>query len=167
MEQVNHPKHYNSHPKGIECIEIIRHYTFDIGNAIKYLWRAGLKPEKGKEDAEKEIEDLQKALWYVEDYKKKGEMVSLVRDGTIDAYVESLTGYDCDKDTLDGFDYYVRIAMGCLLRCGVLYHGDVYSSVNFKILLETASGYIFERICNIEDDLLQKSLQACPPIKKK
>ena len=30
QEQVNHPKHYNSHPAGIECIDIIRHYTCDI-----------------------------------------------------------------------------------------------------------------------------------------
>ena len=67
-EQVNHPKHYNSHPNGIECIYIIRHYTCDIANAIKYLWRAGLKPDMGKEDAEKEIEDLKKALWYINDY---------------------------------------------------------------------------------------------------
>ena len=68
---VNHPKHYNSHPNGIECIDIIRHYVCDIANAIKYLWRAGLKPEMGMEDAEKEIEDLKKALWYIEDYRVK------------------------------------------------------------------------------------------------
>ena len=71
MEHVNHPKHYNSHPNGIECIDIIRHYVCDIANAIKYLWRAGLKPEMGKENAEKEIEDLKKALWYIEDYRVK------------------------------------------------------------------------------------------------
>ena len=58
MEHVNHPQHYNSHPNGIECIDIIRHYVCDIANAIKYLWRAGLKVELGMEDAEKEIEDL-------------------------------------------------------------------------------------------------------------
>ena len=37
MEHVNHPKHYNQHPAGIECIDIIRHYTCDIANALKYL----------------------------------------------------------------------------------------------------------------------------------
>ena len=42
MEHVNHPKHYNSHSNGIECIDIIRNYVCDIANAIKYLWRAGL-----------------------------------------------------------------------------------------------------------------------------
>ena len=66
-ESVNHPKHYNSHPSGVECIDIIRHYCYDIGAAIKYLWRAGLKTEEGMTDRDKEIEDLRKAIWYIED----------------------------------------------------------------------------------------------------
>lgn len=66
-ESVNHPKHYNSHPSGVECIDIIRHYCYDIGAAIKYLWRAGLKTEEGMTDREKEIEDLRKAIWYIND----------------------------------------------------------------------------------------------------
>lgn len=60
MEHVNHPVHYNKHPGGIECIEIIRHYTFDTGCAIKYLWRAGLKTEMGRSNRDKEREDLQR-----------------------------------------------------------------------------------------------------------
>lgn len=48
-DPVNHPQHYTSHPSGVECITIARHYCFTIGNAIKYLWRAGLKQEKGGE----------------------------------------------------------------------------------------------------------------------
>ena len=67
MDNVNHPEHYNSHPSGIECIEIARYYCFSIGNAIKYLWRAGLKKEQGQDDLNKEIEDLQKAKWYIDD----------------------------------------------------------------------------------------------------
>ena len=67
---VNHPKWYTSHPSGVECIEITRHYTFDIGNAIKYLWRAGIKKEQGLSDKEKEIEDCKKAIWYINDYIK-------------------------------------------------------------------------------------------------
>ena len=66
-DSVNHPSHYTSHPSGIECIEIARHYCFSIGNAIKYLWRAGLKREKGLEDKQKEMEDLKKAVWYIND----------------------------------------------------------------------------------------------------
>lgn len=58
-DAVNHPSHYNSHASGIECITVTEHMNFNIGNAVKYLWRAGLKSE----DA---ITDLEKARWYVE-----------------------------------------------------------------------------------------------------
>ena len=66
-ENVVHPQHYNQHPSGIECIDIARHYCFSIGNAIKYLWRAGLKKDNGMTMKSKEIEDLRKAVWYIED----------------------------------------------------------------------------------------------------
>lgn len=56
-DTVNHPSHYTSHPSGVECITVAEHYGFNIGNAIKYLWRAGLKGGA--------IEDLKKAAWYV------------------------------------------------------------------------------------------------------
>lgn len=55
-ETVNHPPHYNSHPSGIECIDIVEYHNFNVGNAIKYLWRA---------DHKNGIEDLKKAQWYV------------------------------------------------------------------------------------------------------
>jgi hypothetical protein len=54
-ETVNHPKHYNQ-IAGIECIDVVEHFNFNVGNAIKYLWRAGLKNNA--------IEDLEKAVWY-------------------------------------------------------------------------------------------------------
>jgi hypothetical protein len=60
-ESVNHPKHYNAHPSGIECIQVVRELNFNRGNAIKYIWRAGEK------DKDKEIEDLGKAIWYLQD----------------------------------------------------------------------------------------------------
>lgn len=90
-DPVNHPKHYTSDPSGIECIQITRHRNFNIGNAIKYLWRAGLKSAsftgqiipvedgnivKALQTAEvlgkvinrsKQIEDLKKARWYIAD----------------------------------------------------------------------------------------------------
>ena len=65
-DAVNHPKHYQD-PSGIECIDIVRHRNFDVGNAIKYLWRAGLKQDADKTPIEKQIEDLRKAIWYIED----------------------------------------------------------------------------------------------------
>lgn len=66
-DQVNHPKHYTSDPSGIECIDITRHRNFNIGNAIKYLWRAGLKEDKDHKLVDKQIEDLNKAIWYLVD----------------------------------------------------------------------------------------------------
>ena len=56
-EAVNHPKHYTSHPSGVECIQVTEHMGFNLGNAIKYIWRADLKHDA--------IEDLEKAAWYV------------------------------------------------------------------------------------------------------
>lgn len=55
---VNHPKHYNSHPAGVECIDVIEHMTFNVGTAIKHLWRAGLKDDI--------LQDLRKAAWYIQ-----------------------------------------------------------------------------------------------------
>ena len=74
-DAVNHPAHYNSDPSGVECIQIARHRNFNIGNAFKYIWRAGLKVEEGKQDLDKEIEDLDKAIFCLQDEKKrlKGE----------------------------------------------------------------------------------------------
>lgn len=57
-DPVNKPKHYISHPSGVDCIQITEHMNFCLGNAMKYIWRADLK-----EDA---IEDLRKARWYIE-----------------------------------------------------------------------------------------------------
>jgi hypothetical protein len=55
-ETINHPKHYNEHPSGVECITVVEHMSFNVGNAIKYLWRANYKNG---------VEDLYKAAWYV------------------------------------------------------------------------------------------------------
>lgn len=57
---VNHPQHYNMHPKGIECIDVIEDMTLNVGTAIKHLWRAGLKPDMD------EVTDLRKAIVYIE-----------------------------------------------------------------------------------------------------
>lgn len=57
-DPVNHPKHYTDHPSGIECIQITEHMGFNLGNALKYIWRCDLKKDA--------IEDLEKAKWYIE-----------------------------------------------------------------------------------------------------
>lgn len=60
INQVNHPPHYNSHPSGIECIEVVEQFNFNLGNSIKYIWRAGLKTGVDT------VTDLEKAKWYIE-----------------------------------------------------------------------------------------------------
>lgn len=62
-DNVNHPKHYKGYTVEIECIDITRHMNFQLGNAFKYIWRAGLKGDKAQE-----LEDYEKAYWYLEDY---------------------------------------------------------------------------------------------------
>lgn len=57
-DMVNHPPHYTSHPSGVECIQITEHMNFNLGNAVKYIWRAGLKTDDP-------VRDLQKAEFYV------------------------------------------------------------------------------------------------------
>jgi len=56
-DMVNHPRHYTSHPSGIEVIQITEYMNFCLGNAIKYIMRSELKG--------KQIEDLKKAIWYI------------------------------------------------------------------------------------------------------
>lgn len=60
---VNSPKHYTSHPAGIEAIDVLRHSTdYDLGQAMKYLWRVMWG---GKWDR---VEDVEKAVWYLNDW---------------------------------------------------------------------------------------------------
>ena len=63
---VDHPSHY-TYLKGIEVIDICRQLDFDLGNAIKYILRAGHKSEKGYTNKEKTVQDLEKAIWYIND----------------------------------------------------------------------------------------------------
>lgn len=58
MDNVNKPVHYTGHLSGIECIQITEHMSFNLGNALKYIWRCDLKHDA--------IEDLEKAKWYIE-----------------------------------------------------------------------------------------------------
>ena len=57
VDMVNHPPHYTSHPSGVECIQITEHMGFNLGNALKYIWRADLKGSA--------VEDLEKAVFYI------------------------------------------------------------------------------------------------------
>ena len=66
-ESVNHPKHYGGANNPYEAIKVIRAWDlgFELGNTVKYIARAG------KKDASKEIEDLEKAQWYLNERIKQ------------------------------------------------------------------------------------------------
>ena len=61
-EQVNHPQHYGGENNPYEAIKVIEAWDlgFHLGNTVKYISRAG------KKDTDKEIQDLEKAKWYLE-----------------------------------------------------------------------------------------------------
>ena len=68
-DKVNSPSHYSYLKKlaGVEVIDITRHLDFDLGNAVKYILRAGHKTQEGYDNKAKTIEDLKKAIWYIND----------------------------------------------------------------------------------------------------
>ncbi|MFW6598147.1 DUF3310 domain-containing protein [Propionibacteriaceae bacterium Y2011] len=72
MTDPTNPDHYRSHPSGVECITITEHLNFCVGNAIKYLWRAGLKGDA--------LTDLRKARWYVDREIVRLEQEAKTRD---------------------------------------------------------------------------------------
>lgn len=71
FDPVDKPRHYNVHPSGVECIQITEHMGFCLGNAIKYIWRA---------DEKNGVEDLRKAVWYLEREIKKRQKVNEPND---------------------------------------------------------------------------------------
>lgn len=60
FDPITKPKHYNSHPSGVECKDIAQHHNFNVGNVFKYIWRQGLK------EGESNIKDLMKAKQYLD-----------------------------------------------------------------------------------------------------
>jgi len=90
VDTVNQPPHYRAHPSGVECIEITEHMNFCLGNAIKYIWRAGVKSEDP-------VEDLSKAVWYLnrEIAKIEKDQEKRVRELIRYQYTESDNPLEC------------------------------------------------------------------------
>ena len=160
-EQVNHPSHYCQHPAGIECIDVIRHYVCDIANAIKYLWRAGLKAELGRDDADKEIEDLHKALWYIKDYLQNARLYCVeAKSELMQVYVEKITGHSL-IDITRGYTGNVALAIGQLLQTGLVVNGVVYNQYRWPYLLGEATEAIQQRILTINKQLVDADIDDC------
>jgi hypothetical protein len=86
-DAINNPQHYTSHPSGIEAIEVTRHMNFNLGNAMKYIWRAGQK-----DDA---IQDLEKAMFYLADeIRRLGGTPTRIEKHKVLGYIRELAGHD-------------------------------------------------------------------------
>lgn len=82
-DNIRHPKHYTNHPSGVECIEVTEHMNFCLGNAVKYIWRADLKADA--------VEDLKKAVWYLEREIARRQQNSESKDGKWDEVKDLLS----------------------------------------------------------------------------
>jgi prefoldin subunit 5 len=71
---VNLPAYYPCPPSVFECIVVVSHSCLSIGTSIEYIWRAGLKKEQAIDEIDKAIEDLKKAIWYINDRIHQLEM---------------------------------------------------------------------------------------------
>lgn len=170
-DRVNHPDYYQGRGgNGIECIDIIRHYICDIANAIKYCWRAGLKTEMGMDDAEKEIEDLKKALWYIGDYRihyiidetsimshcitmtlrewKDVDSYELPKSLT-DHWIKEQTGHTVEE-IVQPYEQHVAYAIGCLLHVGLICDHRELTPDDYVKWLDEATKAIQQRILDIE-----------------
>jgi hypothetical protein len=77
---VNRPTHYISHPSGIECIEVTRHMNFNLGNAMKYIWRASSRYEDELTPTGFLSKDLAKAIWYLRDEIARIELAAIEKN---------------------------------------------------------------------------------------
>ena len=148
--RVNPPQHYQG-ANGIECIDIIRHYTCDIANAQKYLMRAGNKPEQGMTAEEKEVEDLSKALWYIDDYRQHPQHSR--RHGERDTKtmlrrVRKVTGHTAEQ-IVAGHPKPIADAIQLLLTVGIIDAGKVYADICWDINLQQAVEAIQQRIAEL------------------
>jgi len=75
VDMVNNPPHYTSHPSGVECIQVVEHMCFNLGNAVKYLWRSD---QDLKLD---DIEDLEKSIFYIKREIKRRKTLMEKKNG--------------------------------------------------------------------------------------
>ena len=132
-EAVNHPKHYNSHPSGIEAIEIARHLDFDLGNALKYVWRSGEKIDA--------IEDLKKAGWYLTDAAKAKQPLRISRKYRTYLFALVATYYHSEYSSLK------CEAIGCIVKAATAKKRHLR-----MLYLGTATGIVQTMITNLEGE---------------
>lgn len=96
---VNHAKHYNSHPSGVEVQEIIRRMGWNCATATKYVLRRGLKCDVNLTALQTAIKDLDKTLWYLKDELAVGQpLPQLHWDGYTDSQMAKVISHEPDAD---------------------------------------------------------------------
>ena len=135
-EKVNHPAHYNAHPSGIECIDVVEWFSFNLGNAVKYLWRAGLKSD----DA---ITDLKKAKWYVAREIERLRQNSIVQQA-LDVSMRMLNDADGGLDRL-------RFDDKTLLSITKHFSVDIANAISMIWLVHTTGEYAIECLADAAD----------------
>lgn len=111
-DNVNHPSHYTTgfESSPLECIDITRHMPFVLGNAFKYVWRAGKKGGKYKA-----IEDLQKAQWYIQEWLGmlgSGTPRRILAPGAVTAWAV----FSTIKSPGDGFECLRYVTLKSMLK---------------------------------------------------
>jgi len=76
VDMVNNPPHYTAHPSGVECIQVVEHMCFNLGNAVKYIWRSD---QDLKLD---DIEDLEKSIYYIKREIKRRKTLKEKENGS-------------------------------------------------------------------------------------
>jgi len=150
--RVEHPSYYQG-KNGIEAIEVIRHYTCDISNAMKYLMRAGRKSEHGMSDIEKEFEDLRKARFYIDDFifvgsRMRGEAPFVSKEKIADMVNES-TGHSVDEIVGSCYEENASRAIEYLLEVGLVHNGMMYMCEDWMSSLKAARFFVSNRMMKI------------------
>lgn len=141
-EKINHPPHYNAHPSGIECIDIIEHMDFNIGNSIKYIWRSNHK--------ENLIEDIKKSIWYISREIERRESFNIFQKLVNNIYSSVYKNSSKINDKL-----LLNIANGFTSAeiCNVfilLYYSTIFKNTTWK--LESAKNILENHLKFLERD---------------
>lgn len=122
MKDTINPDYYKDTPFGLEVIEITKHYDFCIGNALKYIFRAGKKHEQGMKDKEKHVDDLKKAVWYLNAEIKKITEGEPKERRLKNIYLRYKNGEEEVFAFLDEFyDYLEDLSLECDLKMTFMY----------------------------------------------
>jgi len=147
------PAHYRQHPAGCQCISVIRHYQCNVAMAIKYLWRAGLKQEQGLTRQAKMIEDLEKALWYMNDcasYLRNNKFHTCSSTKLYEDFIAT-TGYN-PTDIVKGFDAKIQPIISRMLCTGFIASGNLKCVENAEQIVCEAIFLLGEYIEELEKE---------------